>query len=259
MSDEETRDPGNVRRVTAKNRKERLDYGQNLFPPESPLSPDPRAASGSESDTPLPFDAATAFSAPADRFPPLPFDGEDPVAFAAQEAEPERFPPLPPPGWARAAAQHVDPIEEAEPEPLPAARPTRSTAKKAAPRKQTSKGRGCLYNLLTLLFLVLTVGALIYGVYLFQNPYSTLNPLPPPTSLPIIITATAQPPTDVPPTTEAFETLAPVDTTLATPEPMATVEAQPTATYTPLPPEVLTELAPGAPTPEEFTDEQAGA
>jgi hypothetical protein len=255
MSDEETRDSGNVRRVTAKNRKERLDYGHNLFPAESPLSPDPRAVSAQDADEPLPFDAATAFSAPAERFPPLPFDGEDPVSFAAQEAEAERFPPLPPPGWARTAAQHADPVEtfelESEPMPAPVAKSGRSKAQKAAPRQQTSKGRGCLYNLLTLLFLVLTVAALLYGVYLFQNPYSTLNPLPPPTSLPIIITATAQPPTDVPPpTTEAFETLAPVDTTLATPEPTPTVEAQPTATYTPLPPEILTELAPGAPTPE---------
>src|SRR5690606_1762248 len=124
--------------------------------------------------------------------------------------------------------------------------------RKPAPRPKPSRARGCLYNLLTLVFLALTAGALAYGVHLFQNPYSVLNPLPPATPLPIVITATPEPPAVVVTTTPASalttqEAAAPAETATA---------GAPTATYTPLPPEMLTELAP-APTQEQFTGEQA--
>jgi hypothetical protein len=257
MSDDENRAHGNVRRVTAKNRKETLDYGQNLFPPESPLTPDARGGVA-EPGEPLPFDDSAFVAQAADRFPPLPFDGDEPAAFAAQEAE--RFPPLPPPAWARhEAAQEAEFEDDLAPVPPPVSvpAPVRGKARKTAPKKKPSRARGCLYNLLTLLFFALTIGALIYGIYIFQNPFSPLNPLPPATSLPIMITATPAPlPTDAP-TSEPSATPLTLDLNLMTEEAPAPVEIVPTATYTPLPPEMLTELAPVTPTPEDFTGEQA--
>lgn len=258
MSDDDKRAPGNVRRVTARDRKDHLDYGQNLFPPEQPLAPDPRADTPQPAE-PLPFDEDAFTAQTADRFPPLPFDGEDPLV--AQEAE--RFPPLPTPGWARqdaAGAVEEDIEAQAADEPPPTVStpaPRRSRRARPASKKQPSRGRGCLYNLLTLVFFLLTIGALVYGFYIFNNPFSPLNPLPPMTPLPIMITATPAPQQAEPPAPEASATPMMLDLTILTEEPAAptATEALPTATYTPLPPEVLTELAP-VPTQEEFTGEQ---
>jgi hypothetical protein len=69
---------------------------------------------------------------------------------------------------------------------------------------------------LTLLFVAATVGAIGLFVVIVQNPYSSLNPFPPFTPLPIIVTATFLPPT-------------------ITPEP----SPGPTATFTPLPPQSI--------------------
>src|SRR5690606_28559245 len=147
------------------------------------LTPDPQA-DGPEPGDPLPFDEDAFTARQAERFPPLPFDGEEPAAFAAQEAE--RFPPLPKPGWARQPSPQPDDV--AQPDPVPEAPliapvPVRPKKRKVPAKAQpkTNRRRGCLYNLLAVLFLALTVGALIYGVYIFQNPYSPLNPLPPAT------------------------------------------------------------------------------
>jgi hypothetical protein len=81
---------------------------------------------------------------------------------------------------------------------------------------QPTRGGGCVPNLLTLLFVAATVGAIALFAVIVQNPYSSLNPFPPFTPLPIIVTATFLPPT-------------------ATPEP----SPGPTATFTPLPPESM--------------------
>ncbi|MBL8154747.1 MAG: hypothetical protein JNM70_11235 [Anaerolineae bacterium] len=77
-------------------------------------------------------------------------------------------------------------------------------------------GGGCVPNLVTLLFVAATVGAIALFAVIVQNPYSSLNPFPPFTPLPIIVTATFLPPT-------------------ATLEP----SPGPTATFTPLPPESI--------------------
>ena len=207
MSDEEKRAPGNVRRVSSRNRKDQLDYGSNLFPPESPLTPDSHA-DAYEPGEPLPFDESAFLAQTVDRYPPLPFDGDDPAPLSAQEAE--RFPALPTPVWAHheAAAAEDDVYED---EPLSPPRLTspalaRGKARKTAPKKPASRGRGCLYNLLTLLFFALTIGAVAYGIYIFQNPYSPLNPLPPATSLPIMITTTPGPQEPVAPVLDATPT-----------------------------------------------------
>lgn len=114
----------------------------------------------------------------------------------------ERFPPL-------------DPVAQ---QPPPAPPPPR-------------RGRSCLINLLTVFFFLATLALLAYFSLLWVNPYHALNPLPPYTPLPIIITATPLPPTPTEPPT-------------ATPVP-------PTATFTPLP---AAELPPSPTyTPSAFT------
>ncbi|MFO7323539.1 MAG: hypothetical protein DIU68_017555 [Chloroflexota bacterium] len=245
MTDEEKRPPGPVRRVGPKDRKNRLDYGKRLFPPETPLPLDPPPPD--EGGEPLPFDAADVEAEAADRFPPLPFDGDDLLANAQDGPadEEDRFPPLPPPGWARPEHRAPPPAERPEPQPPhPKPSPPIKPKAKRRPAAPPKRGRGCFYNLVTLLFLALTVGVVVFGVYIFNNPYSSLNPLPPPTPLPIIITATFSPPTEP----AAVETDAPVigpAATQETPAEETTPEITgPTPTFTPLPADLLTQLAP---------------
>lgn len=257
MSDDDQRAPGSVRRVTSKNRKEQLNYGSNLFPPESPLSPDPNTDS-SEPGEPLPFDEAAFTAQAVERISPLPFDGEEAAPLAAQAADDaERFPPLPPPAWARHEQAEAEPQAAPAPRAARVSQPAPARAKARKPAPKTSRKRGCLYNLLTLIFFLLTVGAVIYGIYLFQNPYSPLNPLPPATSLPIMITATPEPAPALPvldatPTQE--NTLPTAEAPVVDAPPATPTELAATATYTPLPPEVLTEMAP---TQEQFNGSQS--
>ncbi len=61
--------------------------------------------------------------------------------------------------------------------------------------KRQFNARGCLANLVTTALLLSTVGIGVYTWYVFNNPFTALNPLAPPTPLPIIITETPLPPT----------------------------------------------------------------
>ncbi len=74
----------------------------------------------------------------------------------------------------------------------------------------------CLPNLLTLFFVVATIGVGAYYALIAANPHTQLNPFPPFTPLPRIVTATFLPPT-----------------------PTLTSPPAPTATFTPLPVEAL--------------------
>lgn len=56
------------------------------------------------------------------------------------------------------------------------------------PRKPRKSGRG--YNLVALLFLLATLGLIVYFALIWVEPFSPLNPLAPPTPLPIVVTAT---------------------------------------------------------------------
>ncbi|MFN8560478.1 MAG: hypothetical protein U0703_02320 [Anaerolineae bacterium] len=81
-------------------------------------------------------------------------------------------------------------------------------------------------NLITVLFLLGTVAAIAYFVTIWQNPYSPLNPLSPPTPLPLMITATYTPaPTSTPAPTLTLEPS-------STPTEFPTLE--PTPTFTPV-------------------------
>ncbi len=67
----------------------------------------------------------------------------------------------------------------------------------------SSSGKHVMANLLTVLFLLGTIGMIALVVIITQNPYTSLNPFPPFTPLPIVITATFLPPTEAPPGTAA--------------------------------------------------------
>ena len=113
----------------------------------------------------------------------------------------ERFPPL-------------NPAQEAPAEPAP-------------PRPRRPRW---LLNLVTLLFGLATIALLVYFGLLWTNPYHALNPLPPYTPLPIIVTATFQPAT-VTPIPSATDTPTPAFTATFTPIPANALPA--TTTFTP--------------------------
>jgi hypothetical protein len=85
-------------------------------------------------------------------------------------------------------------------------------------------------NLVTILFVIATLGAIGLFAIIWLNPYTPLNPLAPPTPLPIIITTTPLP---------ATATLAP--------------SPGPTASFTPLSPEELGITLEAPPPPATFT------
>ena len=178
-------DRSEVRRFGRKDRKRRLDPSGPLIPPEeNPSEADARFA---------PPSVVPAKEEPVPE-PDLPLEPAAPV---------DRFPPLEHKTESLASAS--------QPEKL----------SKAAPAR---RGGTCLYNLLTLVFMVGTVAALVWVVLVAQNPYSKLNPFPPFTPMPVIITATFLPATDAPPPTAgptATFTLIPVEA-LDTPVPAET-------------------------------------
>lgn len=135
------------------------------------------------------------------RFMPPPVETAEPEMVAPPavvdepvvvEPSPERFPPV--------AVQR-----DSQPKAM---RPTTAVS----PRRP----RTCLLNIITGIFLVATVAAAVLFVLIAINPYSSLNPFPPFTPVPIIITTTPLPPTATDPPTPA-----------------------PTGTFTPLPLEAI--------------------
>jgi hypothetical protein len=120
--------------------------------------------------------------------------------------------------------------------------PSQSRRRRRAPSQAKADASDRTRNLISLFFLLATFGVLGYFVLIWQNPYSPLNPLAPPTPLPLMITATYTPA----PTATAAPTDAPTAT--YTPSEIPTIEA--TMTFTPvalegatIPPSTL--LAPG--------------
>jgi hypothetical protein len=81
-------------------------------------------------------------------------------------------------------------------------------------------------NLVTLFFVLASCGVLTYFVLIWQNPYSSLNPLAPPTPIPMVITATYTP--TFTPTASPM----PIPSVTLTPSPIPS-EA-PTLTFTPV-------------------------
>ncbi len=120
---------------------------------------------------------------------------------------PERFPPL-------------DPQDQPDDAPALAPRPKR---------------RNWPYNLVALLFFFASIGVAAYYFAIARDPFSPLNPLPPFTPLPIIVTTTPIPPTAT-----------------------ATLTQTPTVTFTPLPRELVATLTTFTPAPFPFTMVETG-
>jgi hypothetical protein len=257
---DENEKPRGVRRVGAKDRKPKLDGGRLVFPPSAP-PPEGEPPTPSEEG-----DAQFARPANADeRFaPPRPVGD---ASVGAQQAAPPRQPDSPtaepspalppdllddfappderfaPPGEADerfAPPRPASPLQNVvsgEDERFPPVRPTPRTPvgterPASVPRGGTGKPparRGCAWqNGVALLFVLASIGMVYWGVTLWQNPFHPLNPLPPFTPVPIVVTATPPPtlppsPTPLPPT--ATFTPIPLDAFA-----VATEEATDTAT-----------------------------
>jgi hypothetical protein len=99
------------------------------------------------------------------------------------------------------------------------------------------------WSILTILILLMVVCVAAGFLVIFTNPYSSLNPFPPPT-----LPARAQLPTSTP--TNAFIPLPPTWTATSSPVPVPTDTPKPTSTLPPTPtPITLTPTPPFTPTP----------
>ena len=127
---------------------------------------------------------------------------------------PEELTPKPAPADEIQEAEVEAPDEEITDEPSTAviAEPITDAPKPATrPVKHVSYERHILANLLTIVFLLGTIGMGALVVTIAQNPYTPLNPFPPFTPIPIVITATFLPPTALPTgTIEPTATFTPV-------------------------------------------------
>lgn len=83
-----------------------------------------------------------------------------------------------------------------EPPPVVQPPPIRTQAKRnVGPSQPASGGKHIVANLLTIVFLMGTIGMGVLIAVITKDPYTPLNPFPPFTPLPIVITATFLPPT----------------------------------------------------------------
>lgn len=166
------------------------------------------------------------------------FGSEDEDWFAPDEDENAKR-------WQRPTGDRFPalPDEEAPPPTAPLREPPPRRPKTPPPQDTSGRDRG--RNLVSLFFILATILVVVYFVIVWQNPYSTLNPLAPPTPLPLMITATYTP-TDIP---SATPTPMPSPTLTATP----TSPLEATATFTPIFLEGFSTPpgTPGTPTPTD--------
>ena len=176
---------GSVRRVTSRDRKRRIESRSLSFPPDDlPI------------DETQPPDAAVNDDTQA-----------IPESVAQHTATRAKSAPAP------AEA----PRRPAKPKPQPASKSSAPAAPKVRRRFGWRDG-------VAILFALLSCGALIYFAYIWQNPYSPLNPLSPPLLPPAVVSETPLP------TASATATHTPT--------------ARPSATFTPLPIESIGTNAP---------------
>jgi hypothetical protein len=225
MTDDE-KQPKNVRRVGHKDRKQKLESAGPLFPPRAPEAlPAPAAPE----PAPEPIEAAAP--EPADEMPAAEVRPADDAPTSTADAPMiEERPTAPKAAKAAKASTKAAPLPWRSSETgLP---PGGKTAAQLVRKSQWPFTR---HDLVALLFLVGTGAVIAFGAAVVRDPYSAINPLPPPTTLPIVVTATFEP------------TLTPTLTETFTPEP--------TATFTPLPAALLTSIAPTREASEEATAE----
>jgi hypothetical protein len=151
-----------------------------------------------------------------------PLEDEDPHARFRPPAKPEMLPEA----EQRPEATPVRAASLEDDDRFPPLNPEAAQPKPPAPRQRST----LLPNLLAIFFFFATIGAGVYVYLVARDPYSPLNPFPPFTPVPIYITTTPLPPTITP-------TSSPV----------------PTATFTPIPREVLATLTTWTPAPFPFT------
>ncbi len=200
MTDEQnTEQEDNIRRVSRKDRKPRLDKDRLVFPPETlPQEENTPASDADEADRAQAVDEAP--SPPVEKTQPALND--------------DRYPPLKPP-----------PV----------------SSKSAPVRPRTRPRRVLWYNLGTLFFILTGCGVCGYYTAIALNPYMALNPFPPFTPVPLIITTTPLPPTAT-----------------RIPSPTITLTTPPTLTFTPLAAEALPTRPTFTPAPFPFTIANTG-
>lgn len=105
-----------------------------------------------------------------------------------------------------------------------------------------------IFDLITVIFLVLTVGMSGLMVLIINDPRTALNPFPPPTSVPTITLPTLTPSATITPTSTATGTATasgtPTDTPTATETPLPTITPTPTVSPTPVLPGVEPQATP---------------
>ncbi len=102
--------------------------------------------------------------------------------------------------------------------------------------------RNGIFDVITVIFVVLTVGVAAVSVLILNNPNTALNPFPPPTAAPIIELPTLTPSATITPTSTATGTPTATPTATATGTPTDT----PTPTITATPTDTPTPVLPGA-------------
>jgi hypothetical protein len=145
---------------------------------------------------------------------PAPSDADERATSEIPAAE-DDLPVPPPPRKRRTSEQARFPALPDE-----ARHPRRQPQLAAPPPK---RGFPCR-DLIALFFILAAIGLAGYFIYIWQNPYSPLNPLAPPLLPPLVVSQT------------------PLPASTETPTPRPT--ARPSATFTPLP---LDQIAPGTP------------
>jgi hypothetical protein len=225
------------RRIGRRDRKREVKSTGALFPQESsddlryapPELREAEAAAAEDAsrfaptpepvaDDRLPFDPSDDYPAETsaeDEYAPLADAESEPLMPVTALLDPALAPPPVTAPTRRTQSQPVVPSEVTD-ERFPPVYVPQNTALKPTPATMPRRGGfrpgSCLANLMTVAFLLASVGAVVWTVLVYQQPYSVLNPLPPFTPLPIVISATFLPPTPT-----------------HTPTPV------PTATFTPLP------------------------
>ncbi|MBI1258460.1 MAG: hypothetical protein GC204_13415 [Chloroflexi bacterium] len=183
---------------------------------DDPRDPrDPRNEGDDESQSVAPFDSGASV-------PP-----ED----AARWSRPEQA--LEPPKQVERPRRSKRPVNSEDRFPMlpdeapPPTAPLKDPPKQRPPVKRKNNSSSDLgRNLVSLFFLLASCGVIAYIAILWQNPYSTLNPLAPPTPLPVVITATYTP--------SATFTASPTLTPTLTLTPTAIPTLAPTLTFTPI-------------------------
>lgn len=157
-------DTTNIRRIGAKDRKKRIQMTGALFPDE-------------------PMDEAGDAAPPTPPVQPAPSEQPQTVGEVAEvEPRPASASKRPVTAATRAA------VTDTAVKPRTASTRTASTRPAAKPKRRSSNA--LLYNLIALIFVLATVAALVYFVFLWDNYNSPLNPFAPPTPMPNFIIVT---------------------------------------------------------------------